>query len=297
MLRGLPGSGKSTYAKELIANEPNKWKRINRDSLRLMFSEVQNDKNEKYLLNMRDMLISQALQVGYNAIVDDLNLSKKNEARIRTLFAKKANIIVDDRFMTLGLEQLLYRNNNRPQAERVPEKTIISLYNQFCSEKVEGVKTKSHEVLTVKRFYIPYNPELPNAVIFDIDGTLALMNGREAYNWNKVGEDTVNEPVARIATLLKKSNENITIFVVSGRDGSCYDLTKQWLIDNRIPFDKLILREVGNNEKDAIIKERIYKENFEGKYNILAVFDDRNQVVEKWREMGLLCLQVAQGDF
>ena len=57
------------------------------------------------------------------------------------------------------------------------------------------------------------------------------------------------------------------------------------------------MRPEGNNEKDSIIKKRIYEDHIKGKFNVEFVLDDRNQVVEMWRELGLTCLQVAEGDF
>lgn len=48
---------------------------------------------------------------------------------------------------------------------------------------------------------------------------------------------------------------------------------------------------------DEIIKEELFKENIENNYYCVAVFDDRNRVIKKWREMGLLACQVYEGDF
>lgn len=297
LLKGLPGSGKSTYAKEVIKNEPNKWKRVNRDSLRLMLSEEKNDRNEKFLLQIRDNLITQFLAAGYCVIVDDLNLSPKHEARIRQLVGKKATVETKDDFMAMELDQLIYRNNNRPESEKVPEKIIRQLYEQFCKSVVsKEEKAKIYHEKTVERFYIPYNPDLPDCYLFDVDGTLALMNGRAPYDWHRVGEDLPNEPVVRILRFLY-NNSSASIFIVSGRDGICKEETKLWLDTYEIPYTRVFMRDVGNNEKDAIIKERIYRENFEGQWNVLAVFDDRSSVVQMWRELGLLCLQVAPGDF
>ena len=57
------------------------------------------------------------------------------------------------------------------------------------------------------------------------------------------------------------------------------------------------MRDEGNNEKDAIIKRRMFEQNIRGKNtSVEYVLDDRNQV-EMWRNMGLTCLQVADGDF
>jgi hypothetical protein len=57
------------------------------------------------------------------------------------------------------------------------------------------------------------------------------------------------------------------------------------------------MRKEGDVRKDAIVKGEIYEKNINGKYNVLFVLDDRNQMVEMWRGLGLTCLQVADGDF
>ena len=290
MLRGLPAPGKSTYAKQLVADNPNQYKRINRDGLRKMFSEDSNPKNEKFLLRVRDQLILQALEEGYDVVVDDLNLSPKNEARIRNLIGKKAEIEIIDHFLSVSLDELIDRNSKRE--DQVPEKVIRDLYAQF----VDGDYKPEARTKTVDREYIPYDNSLKDAVIFDIDGTLALMNGRSPFDWQRVGEDLPNEPVVRICK--EYINSDVSVFIVSGRDGECREQTENWLRTYGLDgYDALYMRPAANQEKDSIIKERIYRENFEGQYNILAVFDDRNQTVEKWRELGLLCLQVAPGNF
>jgi hypothetical protein len=87
------------------------------------------------------------------------------------------------------------------------------------------------------------------------------------------------------------------VFAVSGRDGSCRELTENWLAANNIPFDGLFMRPVGDMRKDSIVKMEIFENEFKGKYNIKFILDDRNQVVAMWRSLGLTCLQVADGDF
>jgi len=58
------------------------------------------------------------------------------------------------------------------------------------------------------------------------------------------------------------------------------------------------MRASDDNRKDAIIKKEIYHKYIEPNYNINAVFDDRNQVVDIWRlELGLPCYQVFYGNF
>lgn len=133
------------------------------------------------------------------------------------------------------------------------------------------------------------------AIIVDIDGTLAKMNGRSPFSWDKVGSDTVNEPVKKLVNMYAR---NGVVILFSGRDSVCRDLTIQWLDKHDIKFDGLFMRPKGNNEKDSIIKRRLYDEHIAGKYNIEFVLDDRDQVVEMWRkDLGLTCLQVDYGNF
>ena len=57
------------------------------------------------------------------------------------------------------------------------------------------------------------------------------------------------------------------------------------------------MRPKGDNRPDTEVKREIYEREIRDKYNVLLVIDDRNSVVQQWREMGLPCFQVAEGDF
>ena len=57
------------------------------------------------------------------------------------------------------------------------------------------------------------------------------------------------------------------------------------------------MRRTKDFRKDAIVKTELFDAHIRGRYEVLFVLDDRNQVVEMWRVMGLPCLQVAAGDF
>lgn len=135
----------------------------------------------------------------------------------------------------------------------------------------------------------------PSGYIFDIDGTLALRGDRGPFDWDKVSGDTPNKAVIDLCKLLK--NVGFKIIVVSGRDDSCLATTSIWLQDNGISPSALFMRRTGDYRKDYVIKMEIYKQLIEPKYNVLAVFDDRSQVVEMWRSIGLTCFQVADGNF
>jgi hypothetical protein len=121
--------------------------------------------------------------------------------------------------------------------------------------------------------------------MFDIDGTLAHMNGRGPFEWDKVGEDTVDRHMRRIAK--SYSNDGYLIVIMSGRDACCMEATKKWLIKNEIPWRRLIMRNVGDMRKDSIVKEELFWTSVAPRYNIEAVFDDRPQVIRMWHDIGI----------
>lgn len=138
-------------------------------------------------------------------------------------------------------------------------------------------------------------PTLPSVVICDIDGTLAIKGDRSPFDWQRVGEDKLNTTINKVLLALGHAND---IIFFSGRDGSCADLTRKWLEENGWPYAKLFTRAAGDMRKDSIVKRELYDQHIVGKYSVLCVLDDRDQVVRMWRdELGLTCLQVAYGDF
>lgn len=145
-------------------------------------------------------------------------------------------------------------------------------------------------------------PTLPNAVICDIDGTLAHMNGRSPYDPTQYSEDSKDDFVHRLFSLLTSSGE--VRIIVSGRSDEYRGITEKWLKDHGITYQHLFMRDhkrvddKGNRVNDAIIKREIYEEHIKPFYNVICTIDDRDRVVNMWRnELGLKCLQVADGDF
>ncbi|MDN3240991.1 LNS2 domain-containing protein [Glycomyces tritici] len=137
---------------------------------------------------------------------------------------------------------------------------------------------------------------LPNALIADIDGTVALMGDRDPYDETRVLDDQPNVEVVRLVTVLAMNGYRIVF--VSGRTEACREDTETWL-HRQFPFyfSALHMRAIGDKRRDAEVKTEIYRERIEPHFNVRWVFDDRNQTVAAWRALGLTCLQVAPGDF
>lgn len=144
------------------------------------------------------------------------------------------------------------------------------------------------------------------AIICDLDGTLCLFydeNGNamrkpfytEDCDCHYYSKDRVNKVVVDI--LHRFANTHYIIFC-SGRTDNNYDVSIKWINDNtRLNEFDLFMRKKGDYRKDDIIKNEIYIYEIEPIYNVFFVLDDRNSVVDMWRELGLTCLQVAPGNF
>lgn len=135
---------------------------------------------------------------------------------------------------------------------------------------------------------------LLKAVICDIDGTLAHMVNRGPHDTSKYLDDVKDDTIHWI---FGKLAENAIRIIVSGRSEDFREVTEQWLASHGITFDHLYMRPSGDFREDSIIKREIYQQHIKGKYGVRCVLDDRNRVVKMWREQGLTCLQVAEGDF
>lgn len=150
----------------------------------------------------------------------------------------------------------------------------------------------------------PHIPTNKDAFIFDLDGTIAKIDHRrhfvsgEKQDWDAFyeacDEDELYVEVVMMLQLLQRQGWRIYIF--SGRSESVRQKTEDWLKQMMVRYDKLIMRPVGNFEPDEKLKrDWLYK--WVEKDKIIAVFDDRQKVVDMWRLEGLPCFQVANGDF
>ena len=148
-------------------------------------------------------------------------------------------------------------------------------------------------------------------IIFDLDGTLADIEDRRQLctkengkmDWNKFFDpeniklDKPNIPVIMMAQALDAIGYKIAIF--SGRSASTSKATQSWVEKHEVPFSLLKLRPEKHPFKfmpDEKLKLQWLNE-MDWKDNVVAVFDDRQKVVDMWREIGLTCMQVAPGNF
>jgi RNA ligase len=134
----------------------------------------------------------------------------------------------------------------------------------------------------------------PPCYIFDIDGTLALnLNGRSPYDMSRVLEDKVHYAISHTLKLL---SHEVSIVICTGRSEDSEEKTKLWLKINNIKYNDIYFRPYKNREPDYLIKERMWR-HINKDFNIIALYDDRDQVVKHGRKLGMTVFQVAEGNF
>jgi predicted kinase len=288
ILRGLPASGKTTYAKNILAENPHAWKRLNKDELRAMLdNSVHSKTNEKFIRNVRDMMLLEALKDGKHVVIDDTNLSEKSMERITELIqqymkdsGKLVKIEIKD--METSLEECLERDKKREK--KVGDEVIMKMYKKHILKDERGPH------------YQEQDETLPPAILCDLDGTLAILHDRGPFDYKRCETDLLNMPIAEIVKTYHQ--KGVKIILMSGREEVSRSQTRNWLSYNKIPYNALYMRKSGDMRKDAVIKKELYEVHVKGQFFIQFVLDDRNQVVDLWRlELGLPCLQVNYGDF
>ena len=139
-----------------------------------------------------------------------------------------------------------------------------------------------------------------NVIVCDLDGTFAINDhGRDYFKATDCDKDSVNIPV--LTVLRWAVNDSRDIIFVSGREEKYREPTLKFLSRYLLNDFPLLMRSDGDNRSDYIVKKEIYEQNIKDWHDVLFVLDDRNSkkcpVVDMWREQGLTCFQVAEGDF
>lgn len=140
--------------------------------------------------------------------------------------------------------------------------------------------------------------------IFDIDGTLADNSHRTHHlqkqpkDWDayhkEVRDDKPHRHVVQVARCLRIAG--LTIVFCTGRHSGQREVTVKWLWEHGL-WGEVYMRNEGDHRPDHIVKRELLDQIRADGFEPVMVFDDRNSVVKMWREAGIPCAQVAEGDF
>ncbi|ARW58199.1 polynucleotide kinase [Serratia phage X20] len=294
LTQGAPGSGKTTWANEYVSKNPGFYI-LSRDDFRekLFGLDYRNQykytKSKEKAVSKSQFASAEALlsiEGSKGVIIADTNLNPTTIKAWQEL-ATKLNAKIDFERFDVPWTELLKRNQYRGD-KAVPIDVLRSFYAK----------------MSVPMTYVAtdYPSGRPQAVIFDLDGTLADNEHRSPYDLDKLSEDTPREMVVLLLKLLQK--QGFKILTVSGRESGNKDeplkhmnATTDWLVENKIHTDKHFQRKQGDSRKDDVVKEEIFWNDIVEDYDVVLAVDDRAQVVEMWRRIGIECWQVNHGDF
>lgn len=264
------------------------WVIVNRDSLREGRGDYWVPEQEDYISDLEEFSIRQAIKRGYNVIIDATNLNPKTLNKWDKI-AQETNSIIKIQEFYVPFKVALERDRNRKRS--VGERVIKRFYQQYYPDRYNAEMAQVDN-----RYILEQDKTLPSCVIVDLDGTLSINQGRNPFDYSKVGTDKPNDP---LVDLIKIISHEVEIIFFSGRESTkeCRENTEKWLNDNIGISYKLYMRNEKDYRSDEIIKEELYNQYIKDKYYCIAIFDDRDRVIKKWREMGLLACQVYYGDF
>lgn len=297
---GLPASGKTTRAMELLADAKGGIRRVNLDSIRAMLDgpaahDVWSHRHEGAAQEVQAAAVRACLTQGFDVIVDNTHLGARSLAQVRAVFSEFDDLTfaVHD-FTDVPLEECLRRDALRDNP--VGEEAIRRL-DKRRQDAAKGGWKLTPAWLADRFVPTPYvaDPTLPRAVLVDIDGTLAINVSRGVYDFERCGEDSLNDSVADVVSMYAANGHRIVL--LSGRGAEYRPQTEAWLGAHAVPYDELHMRPVGDTRRDDVVKAELFDAHVRDRFAVSHSLDDRDRVVSLWRRMGLPCWQVAPGNF
>jgi predicted kinase len=288
--RGLPASGKTTWAKA----QP-RLVRVNRDELRQMLHGGHvGGRAEQQVTLVHRAAVEALLRDGRDVVCDDTNLRSRVVRELAELALNcGATWSVRD-FTDVPVEECIARDSLREGSAHVGEEIVRGMFQRYLAGKRLPLPLPDVEPAVAALYEPPV--DVPEAVLVDIDGTVALFNGRSPYDMSRVHEDLPNTAVISAVRAMHAAGYRIVF--CSGRSDDCREATEKWLGEHvGVPYDALFMRVYGDQRRDSVVKAEIFDREIRAQYRILGVFDDRAAVVRMWRALGLTVFQVAEGNF
>lgn len=149
-----------------------------------------------------------------------------------------------------------------------------------------------------------------SCVVMDIDGTLANADHRlhllpknhpdvnPEIAWRRFYEAAINDvPNHEIVALSNAMASVAPVYIFTDRSYRDHKMTRDWLDMNDIQFDLLVMRQDGDHRPDFVVKAEMLQQLRAEGYEPLFAVDDRKGVTKMFRDAGVRCLQVCEGDY
>ena len=297
LCRGIQGSGKSTWAKAWAAEDPEHRIRINNDDMRNMLGVYWVPSREELITHSKNLLAIHAMMLGYDIVIDNMNLNPKEVKFWEDIVETHNNTIQNsdyyDKYVIefqdffIPLEECIRRDAMRTNP--IGEKVIRDTWRRYK----HFIQTT--EVEKYVNNLRAWDMGKPTCVVVDMDSTLCFNTTKRPWYGEGAAEGMINDvPNGGVCDVIFELQKSYPIILATGRDTSQEEVTKQWLLDHEINISEFYFRKEGDYRKGVEVK-REQIEDIMKNYNILAVFEDCEPIVQMYRDMGLTVLQPNKG--
>jgi len=299
LVQGISGSGKTTWAKQWVEEDPINRIRLNYDDLRYMLGKYWVPEREPLVKKMFDTALDEAMFAGYNIIIDNMsNLNPKHVQEYQALIYnhnlkyKDNQYEIEFKLFDTPVEICIERDSKReiPIGETVIRQQWKKYRNYIIQQSVKEMLDKQSKII----------PNLRHCIIVDMDATLCFNTSGRPFYGPGTAEQIINDiPNTNVIDLVRAYCEqyNCELVVVTGRDESCREATLEWLDKHYLYPNLLLMRKEGDYSKGEECKKKLYEEHIKNKYNVDLVFEDSSKVVKMYRDLGLTVLQPNEGKF
>jgi predicted kinase len=299
LLQGISGSGKTTYAKRWVEEDPLHRVRLNYDDIRCMLGKYWVPEREPLMLGIFKSALLQSMDRGYDIIVDNMsNLNPKHqEEYFNTVedwnnHTTKYLYKIEFKLINTPVEICIERDSKR----QIPigEKVIRQQWRKYRDYIIQ------QSVKEMLDHQVKENSKLPHCIIVDMDATLCFNTSGRPFYGPGTAEKIINDiPNINVVDLVKAYCEQYgcDLIVITGRDDSCREPTLEWLGKYGLYPKLLLMRSTRDYSKGDECKKKLYEEHIKDKYNVDLVFEDSSKVVKMYRDLGLTVLQPNEGKF
>ena len=300
--RGIQGSGKSTWAKQWVHKDPEHRIRFNNDDIRNMLGDYWVPSREKIIKRIFQNYMIVAMNNGYNIVVDNMNLNPTTCKELEKFvvdfnkesedFSWKYEVEYKDFF--IPVEECIRRDAVRPNP--IGEKVIKDTWKRYRDFIIK------EDLLTSINNKLKQPIDKPIAVIVDLDGTISFnVTGRPFFGEGAAEGMLTDLPNNDVINIIQGYCDAVDseLIIVTGREDTpeIRSATEDWLSDNHIYVTEVLMRPVGDYSPAPQCKKVIFHDYIKDNYNVVAVFEDSQNCVDMWRELGLTCLQPNYGKF
>lgn len=294
LTRGIQGSGKSTWARQWVEEDPINRVRINNDDIRNMLGKYWVTEREPLVSDIKQDIATNVMNRGYDIVVDNMNLNPK-EVKFWKDIVKYNNEVnpvskysyeIEFKDFFISLDECIRRDAMRPNP--IGEKVIRDTWRRYK----HFIQTS--EVERYVNNLRPYEGK-PKCIVIDMDSTVCFNMSKRPWFGEGAAEGMINDvPNTGVCDVIRQLQEEYLIVVATGRDTSQEEVTKQWLAKQGINVDEYFFRTNGDYRKGVEIKKEEITAILE-KYDIVAIFEDCEPIVQMYRDMGLTVLQPNSG--